>query len=433
MKNLILLLSIFASHSGFSQNNNIENIVSKTLDKINAHQSITYDLFFISKMYWGLDTTETFSTCSVIRNDEDEFAGGYSQLFISNDENKADNGDIIQRPSQEYVYDGEILTTQFIGTDYRNLSQDNARDLGSIPNNGLLHQYFLRPTFLQNLLKDAVYVEETSFKQHSCYHIRITKEPSDKYRDQQIDMWINQETFDIVRIVEQFQYQNMDGFQYDEWQFDIESYDKITKADILKRRDAILQENNDYRYLRTKEDTKALIHPNETAPDLFGWSVFEEREVSLLEYSSAPVVLYFWDADLITSMNGLEYINNLSAEYAPFGIVFLGVTSNQMVLSKRMKEFLNNESTKKLYEDKNIPMPEEGMSISTETVLKILNLYHTNFSNIMVNPSILDDYGVIGYPEIVLLDEAGKVIFSSYGLNDANKNELKIELEKLID
>ena len=432
MKNLFILLFIFTSQLTFSQNTTIKEITSKTLDKIIAHHSVSYDVFYQSKMYWSTDTTTNFATCNIIRNEEDMFARGYSSMFITK-ENKANNSDIIQQPSQEYIYDGDILTFKSQSIDDRRVYQDNARALGSIPNNVLLNNYFLHPESLTNLLQDAVYVEETSFKQYNCYHIRVTKEPSDKYRDQQIDLWIEQKSFDIVKIKEQYQYQYMDGFQYNEWQFDIESYDKITLTDLQKRRDNILEEYEIYKYLKAKDQTKELVHPNQEAPDLVGWSVFEEREVSLFEYLNTPVVLYFWSTYHSPSINNLNYINDLNAKYAPFGVVFLGVTSNQTVLTKRMKDFLNNEKAQEIIKEQNLQMPEEGISISNDAVLKILNNQHVNFGNLMVNPSILDNYGVIGYPEIVILDETGKVIFSSAGINDDKKSELEVELEKLID
>ena len=433
MKKLILLLFAFTNQLAFSQSPNIEEITTKTLDKITAHQSVTYDVLHENKMYWSVDTTSSFATCSIIRNEEDTFAKGYSSMFISEYEDSSDNSEIIQQPSREYIYDGEILTYKSQSIDSRRVYQDNARDLGSIPNNVLLNHYFLRPALLKQLLKDAVFIEEVSFKTHSCYHIQIKKEPSDKYRDQQIDMWIDQKSFDILIIKEQFQYQNMDGFQYDEWRFEIESYDEVTLVDLEKRRDSILEEYEIYKYLRAKYKTKALIHPEEDAPNLVGWSVFEEREVSLFEYLNSPVVLYFWNAKQSNSVNGLGDINELSAKYAPFGIVFIGVTSNQTVLSKRMKEFFNNEKNRKIIDEQNIQIPEEGISVSNDAVLKILNSQHVNFANLMVNPSIIENYGAIGYPEMVLINETGKVILSSAGFDDSKIVELESKLEKLID
>ncbi len=433
MKKIIILLFVFTSQLALSQGVNIKEITTKVLDKITSHQSVTYDVLHHNKMYWSLDTTSKFATCNIIRNGEDMFAKGYSSILISNDEHRVDNGNIVQLRSLEYVYDGEILTYKSQSIDDRRVTQDNARSLGSIPNNVLLNRYFLYPVFLKELLQGAVFVEETSFKTYDCYHIQIKKEPSDKYRDQQTDLWIDQTSFDIVKVVEQYRYQNMDGFQYDEWQYDIESYDKITLVDIQKRRDAILENYDIYKYLRAKDQTKELIYPGQDAPNLVGWSIFEEREVSLFEYLNTPVVLYFWNGEQSNSVNHLNYINNLSSKYAPYGIVFIGVTSNQTVLSKRVKDFIENKKNKQILEEQNIRIPEEGINISNAAVLKILNSQHVNFSNLMVNPSIIENYGAIGYPEMVLLDGTGKVIFSFAGLDDSKEMELEVELEKLID
>ena len=417
-----LTLSIFGYLNISAQNQEqIATIIDATHHQLQKHQTISYTVTHAHKIYWDSDTTVKGNfPIHIIRDTSDSMLGGY--FFIEELERltEMENNDASYKPKGMFLYDLESLYVSYQNSHFDILK---AVDQGGIMNGNFAHFYFLKPELILKYKKEETTITETIHDQKPCWLLTVKLKNGPKTRDISIQFWIDKTTFDIYRVINKFQFNNFEGFQFDEWNFSKITYNNITKEALFEKRSNFKEQKMRADYYKYKPQNLQLIANNSTLPSFEGWSFSENRTIHSSEYLGQPMILCVWSPMMLQNDEGFELLNTLQKKSTEQGMTVLGlaVPSNPNINYRRqiieIEGFnINSQRTTEYYKS----------LIESTLVTKSLN-----FSNLLIDKSVSEVLGAIGYPEIFIIDSNGVIKRHFIGFSSKYEAEIMEVLKTL--
>ena len=176
-------------------------------------------------------------------------------------------------------------------------------------------------------------------------------------------------------------------------------------------------------YYKYKPQNLQLIANNSTLPSFEGWSFSENRTIHSSEYLGQPMILCVWSPMMLQNDEGFELLNTLQKKSTEQGMTVLGlaVPSNPNINYRRqiieIEGFnINSQRTTEYYKS----------LIESTLVTKSLN-----FSNLLIDKSVSEVLGAIGYPEIFIIDSNGVIKRHFIGFSSKYEAEIMEVLKTL--
>ncbi|MGB0861694.1 MAG: peroxiredoxin family protein [Saprospiraceae bacterium] len=382
-------------------------ILEKTYQKLTNLESISYTMSHSSKLYWKQDTTHTLQQFPVhiYKKPYKNYSNGVFifeqfEMFTSEKE----GFQILNNP--QCLHDLKIIETNF--PKYFHLTE--SQNLPKYSINDLAHIYFINPDLLFLLKAYPVTVNKIKAKRKKYWQFIFTIKNDEKKRDRTIELWINRKTQHIKKMINRYQYNNFDGVQYDEWEFQNITENAITTSAIDKKKADFDKKSLMKMYANRKESsgvkTLKLLSLGTPAPSFEGWNVMENRAVHSSEFLGIPTVLCFWGKNMFQRDSTLKFFSDLNYKYAHLGMNTLGLIVGQ----KEGNEFSYVRNMQIYVELKNILFP-----------------------TILIDDDTNSTYNAISFPEIYILDSDGIIIKTYIGLCDSYKNEIENILNNLLN
>jgi peroxiredoxin len=395
---------------------NSASIIDATHQQLMKHKTISYTVEHAHKTYWDSDTTTKGNfPVHIIKDTSDSMLGGY--FFIEELERLTEmkNGEVSYKPKGMLLYDLESLFVSYTNSHFSILK---AIDQGGIMHGNFAHFYFLQPEMILNYKEETTTISEVIHNEKPCWLLEVILKDGPKTRDISIQFWIDKSTYDIYKVVNQFQFNNYDGFQYDELNFSKITYDNITKEELFEKRADFKNQKMRADYYRYKPQDLQLITDNSTLPSFEGWNFSENRTIHSSEYLGSPLVLCVWSPMMFQNDETFELLNSLQKKFTAQGVTVLGlaVPSNPNIdyLRQRVEDegfdIINSQRTTEYY---------KGV---IESILVTKSL---DFTNLLIDKSVSQVLGAIGYPEIFIIDNEG--VIQKHFIGFSPKYEVEIE------
>lgn len=417
-KQLFVLSLIFWSSitTVLAQNQvNSASIIDATHEQLMKHKAISYTVEHSHKIYWDSDTTTKGNfPVHIIRDTADSMLGGYFYIEELERLTEMENGEMNYRPKGILLYDLESLFVSYKNSHFSILK---AIDQGGIAHGNFAHFYFLKPEMLLRYKEEETTISEVIHNEKPCWLLKVILKDDSKTRDISIQFWIDKSTYDIYKVINQFQFSNYDGVQYDELNFSKITYDDVTKEELFEKRADFKDKKMRADYYRYKPQDLKLIADNSTLPNFEGWSFSENRTVHSSEYLGNPLVLCVWSPMMFQNDETFELLNSLQEKFTEQGVTVLGLAVPSNPNIDYLRQRIEDEGF-----DINSKKTEEHYKGVIESILVTKSL---DFSNLLIDRSVSQVLGAIGYPEIFIINNKG--IIQKHFIGFSPKYETEIE------
>lgn len=393
---LFLLLNvsrIAAQHP--SDHLQLDTLMQRTYQKMANAESLYARLNFAQKAYHSKDTSFQLDVFNAMLRSEaaDDYMGGYYWYFDPIDTGFIDNEWVIA--GFEVLYDLEYV--------YLDTRKENVTSIGAVPQSGCAHPFFLRPNLYKNI---ATQVEQYEIKNSQwngqpCWHIQLHLENLSNIIDRHYELWIDTASYDILRIISTYQYDNYKGVQYNEWDFLELAYDSLSLADFHAKREALNEKRLKARYKRYRKMGE-IVPTGERAPTFEGWDVAELRTVHSSEYLGQPILLCFW-----------SYFHDDTEQDSIFA-------------------FLNSVVDDFDHQVMVVGLVFNNHRYNSEDVLALVNRKEANFNNLLIDFTVANDFGTVGFPEFYIINAEGLVQQTYIGYLDSYRDKMRQKLRALM-
>lgn len=359
-------------------------------ETISNHNSWEYDVHYKMKYFSADDTLNYFTNCRMIRHKSDTLFGG--SLWIKNDS-------IDRYYDLENIYIINHLEKKIMRF-FPHKGQDWAINGHTV--SGVINSYFLKPKRISRYLNDST----TSFLLNDS----IIK--SDKFRaisfkfadDLPIEKRTKKLLFNKNNVLKHIIYsvKLQNEWQYNEWHFSNETYDKVNDEILKSEFDSLAKIYTIEDYQKPDPEEMKPLRIGTEAPNFTGLNFQINDSIQLNQYKGKVVILDFWYKDCFPCMQAIPFFNRMNEKYPSQEFVILGLN------------------------------PFDNQSKKIEKLNKFIELNKMNYATIFIDKSTVSDYNVRSYPTFYVIDKNGKIILSKIGYSEENEEEIEHLLDDII-
>lgn len=387
---LNIFVFLFASSLLFSQTTP-KDIIIKCVNAIEKHNSVSYNSSVKFK-YFSVDDTSKFSgKCELLRVKSDTIFNGKIRKSVDDTFNTYTFYDL---DKIYFVENKEKKVTVF--------NPHKGQEFGMTGNTSseLIWLSFLKPDkyleffdigFVQSLLKD------TLVNGRECYKIMITK-PEEESMKFVSFICIDKKNYIPLQLTGIVKYQG--EYQYSDVLLNDYVFDKVTDEQF-----SVKQIPSDYSIEDVKipdEAKRKLLDSGTVAPAITGKNYKNGMNPDSVVFAGNVTLLDFWYMACGWCIKAFPQIEKIYEKYAG-KIQIIGINS-----------YDNN--------DKNLKkMP------------KFLEFNPIKYSILLTEKDIPDSYKVSGWPTFYIIDQQGKISYSTPGYSEKLFEELDVVIGKLVD
>ncbi|MNV00583.1 Thiol-disulfide oxidoreductase ResA [compost metagenome] len=389
MKKILFSFLLFLSFHLFGQSEEQQQILQKTIEKYQLHRSVSYDVVYEIKYFDDEKTNIVTSHVDILKSETDTIFKGF---FMYNRKDSFLNVIKYYKPNDLFVIDlNKEVVTKF------DASKEQTAPVTGNMDGSVLKIYFLEMERLQRKLKNPDNKWSYSDSGNSL-KVKINYPDDEDYNGREESIYIDKETQTIIRITYQARYK--DQIQKNQWLISNLTFDQVNEASFDKRAGNYLKtfKTENYQPL-TKEDYKLL--ENGTAIPKIKGTIFPNYDETIELNTNKVMILDFWYTSCMPCIKTIPHLNKLKQKYKDkIEIVGINPIENQLKQKDKIEQFL-----------KQIPM---------------------DYPILLVN-EIPAEYNIRVYPTLYIIDQNGKVRFSSMGFSENTYEELDRILEQITD
>ncbi len=387
MKQISLLLLLFFSFHLFGQSEEQQQILEKTIEKYQSHESVSYDVVYEIKYFDDEKPMTVTSHVDILKSETDTIFKGF---FIYDRKDSFVNVIKYYKPNDLFVIDlSEEVVTKF------NASKEQTFPVEGNMDGSVLNIYFLEMDKLQRKLKNPE--NKWSYSDTgNCLKVKISYPDDEDYYDREESIYIDKKTQTIIKITYQARYK--DQIQENQWLINNLTFDQLNEASFDKRAGNYLKtfKTENYQPL-TKEDYK-LLENGTVIPKIKG-TIFPNYNETIELNSNKVMILDFWYTSCMPCIKTIPHLNKLKQKYKDkIEIVGINPIENQLKQKDKIEKFLQQ-----------VPM---------------------DYPILLVN-EIPTEYNIRVYPTLYIIDQNGKVRFSSMGFSENIYEELDRILKQI--
>ncbi len=390
MKPLFYVLLAFVVLVSCQRNEHAEKIIDEYQKNISKEMSWEYDAHYKFKYFGKNDTSEHFANCRLIRDTDDPFFGG--SFWIKNDS-------IDTYYDLEHIYlinHRKKKITRFAPHE----DKSQALIVKEGVSGGVLQSYFLDYKSLSKMLDDrkaTCKVYDTTFNQayYSC--VEFSHNKAKDINRQMAFFFTPRNTLKGISFSVNLQ---NDG-QYSYWWFSNEKYGTVQLAQLKKEFD-VFAKTYTIKDCRDSDEQKEIpLVKGVKAPEFSGLYYQTGDSIKLSDYQGKIVVLDFWYQGCYPCVKAIPSLVKLRQEYSEKDLVVLGINAFDAKGERKFEDFVKK--------------------------------HKINYPIVFVQPKVITDYNITGYPTFYIIDRSGEIKYSKVGYSPDNEHEIKDALEKIVE
>lgn len=387
MKKISFLLLLLFSFHLFGQSEEQQQIIEKTIGKYQSHRSVSYDITYKIKYFDDEKSNTVTSHVDMLRSETDSVFKGF---FVYDKKDSFSNEIKYYKPTDLFVIDlNKEVVIQFDAA-----KKEIAPVTGKMDGN-VLKIYFLEIEKLQRKLKNPLN-KWTCSDTGSYLKVKINYPDDEDYVDREEAIYIDKKTQTIIKTTYLARYK--DQVQRSQSLISNLTFDQLNEASLEKRVEHYLKtfKRQNYQPL-TKEDYK-LLENGKLAPTLNG-TVFPNYDDTIKLSVGKVMILDFWFTTCMPCIKAIPDLNRLKQKYQDkIEVIGINPFENQLRHQAKIEQFLQRT-----------PM---------------------DYPILLVN-EVPEEYNIQGFPTLYIIDQDGKVRFSSMGLLENTYEELDKVLEQI--
>ncbi len=374
-------------------------LIKKSSEQYNIHQSISYSLDYKIKYLFNRDTIQRHLSCKMMKIKSDSIFNG---IIWYNKDNV-----------EEIYYTGkEIINILF---DKKKILIDS--DFQSRVNKNInlkkdyYHHYFpeIREFFLdENRLlsfieEDISSIQINRVQTNSGYLWKLKIEyPNKEEYYNIVKVFYFQQNYLIKKIEDYVSY--MGETQYREWNYSDIHFDSVDTILINKKLEKVFQ-NFKVRNIDLLDDNNQedeLLSPGITAPKFEGFNFQKNCKTTMEEMKNKLLLLDFWYIGCGACILSFPYLNSFYSKYSDLGLTVIGIN------------YYDDYKTKK------------------NILQKFIKTFQIEYPFIFTEKKLKELYNIKAYPSIFLINKNGKILFSDSGFSKEQMDTLELLIKKNI-
>ncbi|WP_300662945.1 TlpA disulfide reductase family protein [Fluviicola sp.] len=387
MKKIPISLLLILSSRLFGQSEEQQQILEKTIEKYQSHRSVSYDITYEMKYFDDEKPNTVTSHVDMLKSETDSVFKGF---FVYDKKDSFSNEIKYYKPTDLFVIDlNKEVVIKFDAAKKQTAPITGKMD-GSV-----LKIYFLEIDKLQRKLKNPL--NKWSCSDTAGYlKVNINYPDDEDYYGREEAIYIDRKTKTITQITYLARYK--DQVQRSQSLISNLTFDHLNEVSLEKRTEHYLQtfKVQNYQPL-TKEDYK-LLENGTVAPKING-TIFPNYDDTIELSVGKVMILDFWFTTCMPCIKAIPDLNRLKQKYKDkIEIIGINPFENQLRHQAKIEQFLQRT-----------PM---------------------DYPILLVN-EVPEEYNIQGFPTLYVIDQHGKVRFSSMGLLENTYEELGKVLEQI--